>query len=206
MDVTAEALAERRAEREKRRRSRKLRRAWNAITSVFVGIVVLLAILLVGVRLVGLTPYAVLSGSMEPAYHVGSLIYVRSVEPEEVKVGDPITFVFDESGTVATHRVIEIDGANRCFYTKGDANESADGAPVAYENLVGKPLFSIPWLGRLSTALSTTQGMIIAGTVAAILLILAFVPDLLAKADDADEKDKKRSREKRENQSDETEK
>ena len=49
---------------------------WNIITNILVGLVVLLAIALVGVRLVGIQVFTVLSGSMEPAYHVGSLIYV----------------------------------------------------------------------------------------------------------------------------------
>ena len=69
------------------------RRIWGIITTLAVIAVVVLAILLVGVRVVGLTPYAVLSGSMEPTYHVGSLIYVRKVAPEDVQIGDPITFV-----------------------------------------------------------------------------------------------------------------
>ena len=59
--------------------STTIKRIWNWVSSVLVGIVVLLAIALVGVRVVGLQPYVVLSGSMEPTYHVGSLIYVKSV-------------------------------------------------------------------------------------------------------------------------------
>ena len=68
-----------------------------------------LAFLLAGIRIVGFTPYAVLSGSMEPAFHVGSLIYVKSVDPEDIKVGDAITFRLSGEDTAATHRVIEID-------------------------------------------------------------------------------------------------
>ncbi len=180
-----QTLESRRAARKKRRTQRKLRKAWDIATSVVVALVVLLAILLAGVRVVGLTPYAVLSGSMEPTYHVGSLLYVKAVEPERIEVGDPITFVLNEDLAVATHRVVEIDPAG-AFITKGDANDNADAVPVLYENLLGKPVFTIPYLGYLSNALSTTRGMILAGTVAAILLILAFVPDLLSKADKAD--------------------
>ena len=53
--------------------------------------VVILAVLLVGTKLIGLTPYTVLSGSMEPEYHVGSVIYVTKVEPEELKERDGIS-------------------------------------------------------------------------------------------------------------------
>ena len=58
-----------------------LEKIWNVVSTILVALIVILALLLGGVRLVGLRPFAVLSGSMEPAYHVGSLIYVRSCDP-----------------------------------------------------------------------------------------------------------------------------
>ena len=95
---------------------------WNILTTVLAVVVVGLAVLLVGVRLVGLTPYVVLSGSMEPTYPTGALIYVKDVKPQDVKVGDPITFVLNEELTVATHRVIEVNTADGWFRT-GDLGE-----------------------------------------------------------------------------------
>ena len=70
-----------------------LKTIWNIITTVLVALVVVLAVLLVGVRVVGLTPYVVLSGSMEPTYHTGSLIYVKKVDPSPIEPGTPITFM-----------------------------------------------------------------------------------------------------------------
>lgn len=167
---------------------RIIKTIWNTLTTVLVAAVVLLAILLAGVRIVGLTPFAVLSGSMEPNYHVGSLIYVQKVPPESIQVGDPITFVLNEDLVVATHRVVEIDRANSLFYTKGDANDVPDAAPVHFRNLIGKPVFSVPKLGYVSSFLATQKGMIIAGTAVLVLLILVFVPDLLKKAEEADKR------------------
>ncbi len=161
---------------------------WNALTTVLVAAVVLLAILLAGVRIVGLTPFAVLSGSMEPTYQVGSLIYVQKVTPESIRDGDPITFVLNEDLVVATHRVVAIDSANSLFYTKGDANDVPDAAPVHFENLLGKPIFTVPKLGYVSSFLSTQKGMILAGTAVLVLLILVFIPDLLKKAEEADKR------------------
>lgn len=77
------------------------------ISTVLVVIVVVVALLLVGARLFGLQVYAVLSGSMEPTYHVGSLIYVKDVDPFELESGEVITFMLDEN-TVATHRIVEV--------------------------------------------------------------------------------------------------
>ncbi len=171
---------------------KSFRRFWNALTTILVAAVVLLAVLLAGVRVVGLTPFAVLSGSMEPAYHVGSLIYVKDVEPETIEVGDPITFVLNEDLVVATHRVIEIDAANQRFYTKGDANEAPDGSPVHFNNLLGKPVFTIPYLGFVSGFLGTRRGMILAGTVILVLLVLVFLPDMLKKAGQVDAQSSRR--------------
>ena len=165
-----------------------LGKLWNVVSSVIVALIVILAILLGGVRLVGLRPFAVLSGSMEPAYHVGALIYVKSCDPSEVKVGDPITFVLDEELNVATHRVIEIDAETQHFYTKGDANDAPDGSPVHFNNLIGRPVFTIPRLGYFSNWITNPPGMYIAITAAGVFLILLFLPDVLKKADEADKR------------------
>ena len=97
------------------------KKVWDVASSILVGIVVLFAVLLIGVRLFGVQVYSVISGSMEPEYPVGSLIYVKDVKPSEVQVGDVITFVLSNK-TPATHRVIAIDKENQLFYTRGDAN------------------------------------------------------------------------------------
>lgn len=169
--------------------NKTLKRVWNTVTWILVLGVAVLAVLLAGVRLVGFQPYAVLSGSMEPAYHVGSLIYVRAAEPETITVGDPITFVLNEDLAVATHRVIAVDAENRVFQTQGDANNTPDAAPVAFENLIGKPMFTIPLLGFFSDWLTHPPGLYIAIVLGLILALLVFLPDLLDKADAADKRD-----------------
>lgn len=157
----------------------KAKKIWNITTTILVGLVILMAVLLVGLRLFGLKTYTVLSGSMEPTYPVGALLYVKEVKPEEVEVGQPITFVLNEDLMMATHRVVEIDEENQRFYTKGDANASADGSPVHFNNLVGVPVFSIPYLGYMAHFIQEPPGLYIAVAGAAILLLLVFLPDLL---------------------------
>ena len=169
--------------------TKALGKIWSVISTLIVAAIVILAILLAGVRLVGLTPYVVLSGSMEPTYHVGSLIYVQKVDYTEIEVGDPITFVLDENLTVATHRVIDIDPDGEHFYTQGDANDAPDGSPVYYKNLIGRPVFTIPYLGYFSDWISNPPGLYVGITAGAVFLILLFLPDLLRKADEADRRD-----------------
>lgn len=167
---------------------KSVKKIWNVISTVLVAIVVIIALLLVGARVFGLQVYAVLSGSMEPTYHVGSIIYVKSVDPSEIKVGDPITFVMNEELTVATHRVVRIDAENSAFYTKGDANDDPDAAPVHFNNLLGKPVFTIPYLGYISSYVQSPPGIYIAVGVGVLLLALAFLPDML----DGDKKEKQK--------------
>ena len=166
-----------------------IRKTWNVISSILVALVVLLALLLVGARLFGLQVYTVLSGSMEPTYHTGSLIYVRPCAPEDVQVGDPITFVLNEDLDVVTHRVVSIDAENQHFYTKGDANAAPDGAPVYFKNLIGRPVFTIPYLGYVSHWISNPPGMYLAIALALVLILLTFLPDMLRKASEADARD-----------------
>ena len=199
---------------------RAIRKLWTLISTLLVIAMVFLAVALVGVRFIGLTPYAVLSGSMEPTYHVGSLIYVKDVDHRDIAIGDPLTFVVNEDLLVATHRVVDIsivetrqepvlddagnpvtdengdpvlqevplDEPTYYYQTKGDANDDVDGSPVHYKNIVGTPVFSIPYLGYLSSWLQTRKGMIMGISIALVLLILTFLPDMLKAVDDTPKK------------------
>ena len=205
------------------------RKLWSMISTLLVIVIVVLAVALVGVRLVGLTPYTVLSGSMEPTYHVGSLIYVKDVDPASITVGTPITFVVNEDLLVATHRVVDVavltteeqpvldesgnpvldesgepvmqeiplDEPTYYFQTKGDANDDVDGSPVHYKNVIGTPVFTVPLLGYLSSWLQTREGMIMGISIALVLIILTFLPDMLAAVDDEPKKKRKKKRRKK---------
>ena len=147
-------------------------------------LIVILAVLLVGVRLVGFRVFTVLSGSMEPTYHVGSLIYVKDVDYRQLEAGDVITFMLDEN-TVATHRIIQVvpdeDEPEVLRYaTQGDANDAPDGTLVHYKNVIGTPVFTIPKLGYVANYIQNPPGTYIAISGAAILLLLMFLPDLFS--------------------------
>ncbi len=164
--------------------NRSIKKAWNVVSSILVALVVILALLLVGARLVGLQVFTVLSGSMEPTYHTGSLIYVKKVDPYTIKEGQPITFMLDEN-TVATHRVVGIvpdeeDASVIRFRTKGDANDAEDGGLVHYKNVIGTPVFTIPYLGYVADYIQHPPGMYVALSGAAVLLLLVCLPDVFA--------------------------
>ncbi len=155
-----------------------LKKVWNIVTTALVVLVVIFAVLLVGVRLFGIQVFAVISGSMEPEFPVGSLIYVKEVEPSEIVVNDVITYVLP-SNMPATHRVVRIDEQNQHFYTKGDANKIEDTEPVHFKNLIGTPVFKIPYLGYVAYYIQTPPGIYISIAAGAVILFFIFLPDLL---------------------------
>ena len=165
-------------------------KVWSVASTVLVVIVVLVAVFLMGSRIMGYRVFTVISGSMEPAYSVGDLIYVKNTEPKEIKVGDAITYVMNENLVVSTHRVVKIEQKNGefMFYTKGDANKDADKSPVHNKNVVGVVKFSIPYLGYVSDWVQNPPGMYIAIALGVILIIAVFLPDIIKSGRDKDGK------------------
>lgn len=151
----------------------------GAVSNALIVILLVLVVAFAGVRLVGLTPYAVLSGSMEPELPVGSLIYVREVDPETIQPGDAVTFALS-SGTLATHQAYEVDVEQQIIRTQGIANINSDGSimqdaePVPFDRVIGVPVLCIPYLGFVNSAITSPPGsyiVIAAGVVAAVTMI-----------------------------------
>ena len=172
--------------------NKTFKKIWNIFTNTLVILALALVLALVGVRLFGLQVFTVLSGSMEPTYHTGSLIYVKKVDPFALQAGDVITYLMD-ADTVATHRVMGIvpdenDPGVIRFRTKGDANDVEDATLVHYANVVGTPVFTIPKLGFLVNYVQNPPGRYVAISVAALLLCLVFLPDIFEEDSNKEQK------------------
>ena len=81
-----------------------------------------------------------------------------------------------DENTVATHRVVGIvpdeeDPTVIRFRTKGDANEAEDARLVHYKNVIGTPVFSIPYLGYATNYIQHPPGMYVAISAGAILTL-----------------------------------
>ena len=170
--------------------SKTIKKIWNAVTWILVLILIVMAVLLAGVRLVGLRPLTVLSGSMEPEFSAGDLIYVKEVDYRTLEAGDIITFMLSED-TIATHRIVgvvpdEADPSVIRYRTKGDANDAEDGTLVHCRNVVGTPVWSLPKMGYVANYIQNPPGSYLTISGGAILMLLVFLPDLFA--DDEEEK------------------
>ena len=166
---------------------------WTVISRILTGLVILVAILLIGVRLFGFMPYTVLSGSMEPTYPTGSMIYVVEVDPNSLEVDDPVTFYLDKNRTVvATHRIIEVMDdeffpGQKVYRTQGDNNDDPDSEPLPSNRVIGKPVFCIPLLGYFANFVQTSPGRYIALIACGVILLVTFIPDLLFKKKEEEE-------------------
>lgn len=164
-----------------------MKKICNIIASVMLTLILLIAFLLVGVRMFNVKPYTVLSGSMEPNYKVGSIVYVTKVDPFDLKEKDVITYVIG-GGTVVTHRIVEVIYDNEenptqvSFRTKGDNNNSEDGGePIAARQVLGKVVFTVPLLGYIANFVQNPPGRVMTLGICVALLVLFFLPDWLDK-------------------------
>jgi len=144
---------------------------------------VAIAFLIAGVRIFGLQVFGVLTGSMEPAYPTGSLIYVQKTNPNELRVNDVIIFSLSPN-VIATHRIVELvpDENNPSvvrFRTKGDANNDVDASLVSAGNIIGKALFAIPQMGYLASYIQQPPGLYVAILVCALMIAFVFYTDSL---------------------------
>jgi len=135
------------------------------------GIIIILSLFMISL-LIGMKPKIVLSSSMEPTLKVGSVVFVR--QAENYVAGDIVTFSYNNTEIVTTHRIMEVLENNE-FVTKGDKNDSVDMVTIKLDNIEGKVIFSIPKIGYIITRMQTKHGRLITGSLIYIILAFGFV-------------------------------
>lgn len=140
--------------------------------------VVLVGVLVIVIPAVsGSTPMTVLTQSMVPTYPPGTLIIVKPVAEQDIRIGDALTYQI-ESGkpAVVTHRVVAIQNASDgsvTFTTKGDNNSLADEKPVMPVQIKGTVWYSVPWIGYVNNIINGDARSWIVPTIAIGLLLYA---------------------------------
>lgn len=135
------------------------------ISYLLIGLYILIEIPMLG----GYKPLVVLSGSMQPTYPVGSVIYYHKVNPEQLKEGDIITYRLGE--TLVTHRISTI--TSNVYHTKGDANEKEDDVVITKDNIEGRALkFALPYIGYYLKIFNDYQYLIL---IIVFVLLLEFI-------------------------------
>lgn len=153
------------------------------LSTGMVVIAIVFAFLIAGIRIFGFEVFGVLTGSMEPTYPTGSLIYVKDVDPDDLRVNDVITFSISPN-VIATHRIVEIVPDETYptvvrYRTKGDANKDVDASLVSAGNIIGKAVFAIPKLGYLANYIQQPPGIYVAIVVCGLMVAFVFYTDSL---------------------------
>jgi signal peptidase len=158
-----------------------MHKAWKIIKTVFWVAVIVgsLFVIFSSLDLFGYRMYVVKSGSMEPKIHTGSVVIDHKANNYNLK--DVITFKVQNSKDTVTHRIYKIN-ADKSFTVKGDANKTADPDPVQKTNVVGKVLFSIPFLGYFIAFLRTLPGLIIFIIAPAVIIISDEIANIKSEA------------------------
>ena len=138
----------------------------NALLTFEVVAAAALAAMTSGAQLAGLETYDILSGSMEPSIHTGSLVYVRTgIACDRIQAGEVIAFDIGEDRTV-THRVLDVNTRDKTFTTKGDANALADPQAVPWNRVRGTVVAAIPKLGSDLDAFTARRAHFIVALIA----------------------------------------
>ena len=162
---------------------RQFSKITNIISWIFLGLVVLLAACVFIPMLFGAKLYTVRTGSMHPAYPVGTIVFVVPVDAEELEAGDVVTYHVT-GGAVVTHRVVDNDRQGRRLRTKGDNNNTEDQAPVLYGDVIGRVKFGIPEVGKFFLFLGTRSGQIKAGIIIGAVIVIILICKLFFRSGD----------------------
>lgn len=121
------------------------------------------------INIFGYKSYIIKTNSMEPTISINDVVIAKKVKKQDIKKGDVITFL--QEGEVITHRITKID-ENGDYTTKGDNNNIEDTFKITYDNIEGKHILTIPYLGKIIQILDNQIVFLI---ITLIVLIFIFI-------------------------------
>lgn len=123
--------------------------------------------------------FIVQSDSMSATdFSAGDLIFVKTVEPSELKEGDIISFVSTNGasyGEVVTHKIRSLvtdSGGNAGFITYGTTTGADDESIVYYSNVIGKYSWHIYGAGNFCNYLKTGGGYVVCILIPFLVIML----------------------------------
>lgn len=135
----------------------------------------------------GYSVLIIASPSMTGAIEAGDAIIIKN--SDSYAVGDVITYFPAGESVSVTHRIVRMEGDR--FYTKGDANQSEDPAPVSMEQIVGKVAVKLDKVGYFIEWLKSPVGIIFAAAFIVLLILIMVIEDKRrGKTDSADPESK----------------
>ncbi|MBE6692457.1 MAG: signal peptidase I [Ruminococcaceae bacterium] len=168
------------------------------------GLIICLSLFVLTMRFLGEAPsifgysfYYVLTESMEPEIMAGDIILCESVDTEELKIGDVITYAGQTgelNGKIITHKIVDIDDG--MFTTQGVANNISD-PPITSSQILSKYVLTIPLAGKLFSLINSKYGFILIIIIPLGVLIVNEI-SIIVKTIKEDKEDKEDNKDKEE--------
>ena len=131
------------------------------------GLIICISLFVLTLRIMGESPsvfgyssYYVLTKSMEPEIMAGDIILCKTTEPENLKVGDIITYVGEKGelkNKIITHKIVEINDGS--FVTQGVANDITD-PPIEKSQILARYVVTVPLAGKLFSLINSKFGFV----------------------------------------------
>lgn len=143
----------------------------------------------------GIRIYNVATGSMEPVYKVGDIIFIKKTEGKDIEIGDDVTFDTEKiayEGFTITHRVIDKkydeEDKQYHFITKGVANTVED-EEITQSQIYGKVIYKSVLLSFISKLTNNIVTYFIIVLIIGVSLSLQIVTEKFSEIDEEDEED-----------------
>ena len=146
---------------------KSISKIFKVISYCLFGVIICLSIFVVTLRFLGESPsifgysfYFVLTESMQPEIMAGEIILGETVSPEDLQVGDIITYTGisgDLRDKIITHKIIEINGDS--ITTQGVANNIPDPA-ITSTQILSRYVTTIPYAGDIFSIINSKFGFI----------------------------------------------
>lgn len=150
------------------------------------GLIICLSLFVVTLRFLGESPsifgysfYYVLTESMEPEIMAGEMILCKTTDPEELEVGDVITYIGNTGelrDKVITHKIVEINDDG--FVTQGVANNIPD-PQIDSSQILSRYVVTIPFAGSLFSVINSKYGFIFLVVIPLALLIVNEISNIV---------------------------
>lgn len=155
---------------------------------IFLTIAVLVLVFALLARITGSNPsvfglrfFRVSSSSMYPELEVGDVILVKETDPEDLRLGDTISYegrIGSYAGRVITHKIVaepyERNGVVH-FTTRGIYQCYEDDPPIVESQVLGRYVCTIPLIGWIYEFFAHWYGLL----TFIIIILLAFGAELI---------------------------
>lgn len=121
-----------------------------------------------GADIAGFRLYQVVTGSMEPEYHVGDVILVHKTPVESLHIGDDIAYLSEQgqtAGLTVTHRLVEepFEDENNIWHlqTEGIAPGATRDPEIEGRQVLGKVIYRSKVLTAVYKLFVTKIGLLV---------------------------------------------